>query len=99
VSVSTHPVGVDVRVEGPRVDDERYRTTSARRVSSIRTENLLTGQRNGLRIKPRLPLQHHRTEPIPDVARASIGTATLSVRVSRCAVRDPSSHTVIQTYA
>jgi hypothetical protein len=31
-------VGVDVRVEGPRVDDERYRTTSARRISSIRTE-------------------------------------------------------------
>jgi len=31
-------VRVDVRVERPSVDDECYRTTSARRISSIRTE-------------------------------------------------------------
>lgn len=31
-------VGVDVGVERTRIDDESYRDTSARRISSMRTE-------------------------------------------------------------
>jgi hypothetical protein len=31
-------VGVDVRVQGARVDDERYRPTSRARISSMRSE-------------------------------------------------------------
>jgi hypothetical protein len=90
-------IGVDVGIEGARVDDEGYRDTSARRISSIRTEMSCEPLRPALAASSlRLPFAAPRWASTASRVRSEIVMPRRSASCRSLISRSSGSFTVVR---